>query len=74
MYIPKKDKGTLDESEISVPRGRNGNYSLMIVEKRQNTLDGVENIIISLYIKGMSVLDIEQQVHQLKDSIYQKRH
>lgn len=37
----------------------------MIVKIRQNTLDGIENIIICLYTKDMSVSDIEEQVIKL---------
>ncbi len=37
----------------------------MLVKKRQNTIDGIENIIISLYAKGMSVSDIEEQIREI---------
>jgi Transposase and inactivated derivatives len=37
----------------------------MLVPKRKNIADGVENIIISLYAKGMSVSDIEEQIKDL---------
>lgn len=66
-YSKKKIRTTLGESEISVPRDRDGSFNPMIVKKRQNTLDGVENIIISLYAKGMSVSDIEEQISELYD-------
>jgi len=36
----------------------------MIVPKRGNMIDGIENIIISLYSKGMSNSDIEQQIRE----------
>ena len=39
----------------------------MLIKKRQNTADGVENIIISLYAKGMTTSDIEQQIQELYD-------
>lgn len=66
-YSKKKIRTTLGESEISVPRDRDGSFNPMIVKKRQNTLDGVENIIISLYAKGMAVSDIEEQILELYD-------
>ena len=66
-YTKKKIKTTMGESEIAVPRDRNGSFNPMLVKKRQNTLDGIENIIISLYAKGMTVSDIEEQVAELYD-------
>jgi len=66
-YSKKKIKTTLGESEISVPRDREGSFNPMLVKKRENTLDGVENIIISLYAKGMSVSDIEEQISEMYD-------
>lgn len=37
----------------------------MIVPNRGNMVDGVENIIVSLYAKGMSNSDIEQQISEV---------
>ncbi len=37
----------------------------MIVPKRQNIVDGLENVIVSLYAKGMSVSDIEEQIREV---------
>ena len=39
----------------------------MIIQKRQSTTEGIENIIISLYAKGMSNSDIEEQIRELYD-------
>ena len=39
----------------------------MIVKKRESTTEGIENIIISLYAKGMSNSDIEEQIRELYD-------
>jgi transposase-like protein len=39
----------------------------MIVKKRQSTTEGIENTIISLYAKGMSNSDIEEQIRELYD-------
>jgi len=66
-YSKKKIRTTLGESEISVPRDRESSFNPMLVKKRENTLDGVENIIISLYAKGMTVSDIEEQISELYD-------
>jgi len=34
----------------------------MIVPKRESMVEGIEEVIISLYAKGMSVVDIEEQI------------
>jgi putative transposase len=34
----------------------------MIVPKRESMVEGIEEVIVSLYAKGMSVSDIEEQI------------
>jgi len=48
--------------EIQVPRDREGSFEPILVPKRKGMAAGIENVIISLYAKGMSVGDIEQQI------------
>lgn len=55
----------LGKGEISVPRDREGSFNPMIIPKRKSMVDGVENIIVSLYAKGMSTSDIEQQIREI---------
>ena len=64
-YISKKIKTSYGEEEIKVPHDREGSFEPKLVPKRKNIIDGLENIIISLYAKGMSVSDIEEQVRDL---------
>ena len=64
-HISKKIKTSYGEEEIKVPRDREGSFEPKLVPKRKNIIDGLENIIISLYAKGMSVSDIEEQVRDL---------
>ena len=66
-YSKKKLKTILGETEIQVPRDRESSFNPMIVQKRQSTTEGIENIIISLYAKGMSNSDIEEQIRELYD-------
>ena len=47
------------ESQIEVPRDREGSFNPMLVPKRKSMVDGLENVIVSLYAKGMSNSDIE---------------
>ena len=64
-YSNKKVKTSFGESEIQVPRDRQATFNPMIVPKRHNMVDGLENVIISLYAKGMSVSDIEEQIREV---------
>ena len=64
-HISKKIKTSYGEEEIKVPRDREGSFEPKLVPKRKNIIDGLENIIISLYAKGMSVSDIDSQVRDL---------
>ena len=63
----KKIKSSFGESEIKVPRDRAGSFEPVLVPKRHNIIEGLENIIISFYAKGMSVSDIEEQIKELYD-------
>jgi len=53
------------EDSIKVPRDREGSFEPILVPKRHNIIDGLENIIISFYAKGMSVSDIEEQIREM---------
>jgi putative transposase len=64
-YGKKRLRNQFGETAIQVPRDRNSTFEPVLVPKRKNIADGVENIIISLYAKGMSVHDIEQQISEL---------
>jgi putative transposase len=45
--------------EITVPRDRNGSFEPAIVPKRSRRLDGLNDAVISLYARGMTVRDIQ---------------
>lgn len=61
----KKLRSKYGEMEIQVPRDRNSSFEPVLVPKRRSVIDGVENVIISLYAKGMSVSDIEEQLKDI---------
>jgi len=61
-YGKKKVKTSYGESEIKVPRDRDASFNPMIVPKRESMVEGIEEVIVSLYAKGMSVSDIEEQI------------
>jgi putative transposase len=64
-YGKKKIKTNYGESEIKVPRDRDASFNPMIVPKRENMVEGLEEVIVSLYAKGMSVSDIEEQIKEV---------
>lgn len=64
-HVTKKIKSSYGESEIKVPRDRDSSFEPALVPKRQNIVEGLEHIIISLYAKGMSVSDIEEQIREM---------
>lgn len=61
----KKIKTSYGEDQIRVPRDRDGSFEPILIPKRHNIIEGLENIIISFYAKGMSVSDIEEQIQEL---------
>ena len=61
----KRIKTTYGESEISVPRDRDASFEPQIVPKRSRLAKGIESMVISLYAKGMSNADIEEQIREL---------
>lgn len=66
-YSSKKLKNAYGEADIQVPRDRDGSFKPILVPKRKSMAEGVENIIISMYAKGMSNQDIEEQIRELYD-------
>lgn len=64
-FSEKKIKSSYGEDTIRVPRDRNGSFNPMIVAKGQNIVDGIENVIVSLYAKGMTNSDIEEQISEV---------
>nr|WP_225555206.1 IS256 family transposase [Sphingobacterium bovistauri] len=64
-HTTKKVRGDQGDIEIQVPRDREGSFNPILVPKRKNIIDGVENVIVSLYAKGMSVMDIEDMLRDV---------
>lgn len=56
------DNGVVD---LSVPRDREGDFEPVLVKKRQNRIAGLDDKILSLYAKGMSLSDIRIQLEEL---------
>ncbi|WP_430886729.1 IS256 family transposase [Francisella philomiragia] len=59
------DSGNID---ILVPRDRESEFEPQIVPKRVTKINGLDQKIISLYAKGMSTTDIQQQLFELYEA------
>jgi len=51
--------------DVSIPRDRESTFEPQLVKKREVLLDGSEDLILSLYTKGMSVRDIQHHLDDL---------
>jgi putative transposase len=51
--------------EIDVPRDRDGTFTPQIVKKRQRRLSGVDEIVLSLYAKGLTTGEISAHFDQI---------
>lgn len=58
-YNEKTIKSKYGNIDVSIPRDRDGDFEPQLVKKREILLNGSEDLIISLYTKGMSVRDIQ---------------
>jgi transposase-like protein len=64
-YGKKTVKTQHGSFEIEVPRDRNAEFEPQVVPKRSQLSEGIESLIVSLYAKGMSNADIEEQLLEL---------
>ncbi len=64
-YGKKTIKSEWGESEINVPRDRNGSFEPQIIEKRQTRTDDIETRVLAMYAKGMSTRDIEDHLKDI---------
>jgi transposase-like protein len=53
------------DTELLIPRDREGEHEPLIVRKHQKNLTGIEEQIIALYSKGMTVRDVQDHLNQL---------
>ncbi len=65
-YSKKTLKTIFEETEIKVPRDREGEFEPQLVKKNQTTLTGdIEEKILSMYAKGMTTSDIETHIQDI---------
>lgn len=63
--FPKVIQTEHGESTISIPRDRRGEFEPIIVPKHKSRGLSIEKLVISLYAKGMSVSDIEDELRNI---------
>ena len=61
-YGKKKIKTGYGAMDIEVPRDRESSFNPMLVPKRESMVEGLEEVMVSMYAKGMSVSDIQEHV------------
>jgi putative transposase len=64
-YSKKTVKTRFGQSEIEVPRDRNGEFEPQIVKKYESTSNQLEDQIIAMYAKGLSTRDIEKHMQDI---------
>ena len=64
--VTKKNlKSEFGEFEFETPRDRNGEFEPKIVPKNKRDVSGIEDKIISLYGRGLSTREINEQIQDL---------
>ena len=58
-------KSKYGDIDVAIPRDRDGSFEPQLVKKRETLLKGSEDLILSLYTKGMSVRDIQNHLDDL---------
>ncbi len=61
----KKLRTSAGETSIQVPRDRNGDFEPQVVKKQVANTNELEDKIIGMYAKGMSVRDIQETLKEL---------
>lgn len=64
-YGTKTVNSTLGEIELNPPRDRKSEFEPKVVKKRQSDISGLEDAIISMFAKGMSVRDIQDHMDKI---------
>jgi putative transposase len=67
----KRAKTVLTDSgdvEVAVPRDREGSFEPVIVAKRQRRLSNIDEIVLSLYARGLTTGDIAAHFAQIYDA------
>jgi putative transposase len=61
---PKTVKAGTSELTLSIPRDRNGEFEPQLVKTHQRRFTGFDDLVLSLYGKGMTVRDIQAHLEE----------
>jgi len=64
-FSTKTIKGEFGETEIHVPRDRNGNFEPKFIGKNQTRFTGFDDKIIAMYARGLSTRDVQAQLQEI---------
>ena len=64
-YSSKNVRSNYGEVELNIPRDRQGEFEPQLVRKYQTDITGIEDKIISMYAKGMTVRDIQSHIEEI---------
>lgn len=64
-YSSKTVESGLGQTRIRIPRDRNGEFEPNIIKKWDRNVSDLENQILTMYAKGLSTRDIEDQMRQI---------
>ena len=64
-YSPKTVRSDFGEIELNIPRDRNGEFEPIAVKKHQRDVSNLDDQIISMYAKGMTVRDIQSHLNNI---------
>ena len=64
-YSAKKVQSKDGELQLEVPRDRNGRFGLQVLRKGQSRMDGMDEMIIALYARGLSTRGIQEELKEM---------
>ncbi len=64
-YSPKTIKTKYGQTEMEIPRDRNSQFEPKIVPKWERTANHLEDLVVTMYAKGMSTRDIEAHMQDI---------
>lgn len=64
-HYSKKVRTSEGDTEVEVPRDRNGEYEPQVLRKYASNTSELEEKIIGMYARGMSTRDIQEMLHEM---------
>ena len=64
-YSPKTVRSSYGEIKLDIPRDRDGGFEPGIIRKYQKDISQIEDKIISMYARGMTVRDIQSHLEDI---------